>query len=159
MQRDLYLEQQTQVTTTKLLEIVHVLKSWYRKRDRQFFVLAGLDRRHIEKVLLQRLRETDRKIKSSLMQGRTHSQKIQRVRGYKQALRLLSQRTTVNADLQVIRLNAEGVGPPVFPEELQNELQEFVSRHMVVEVVFEGENHKDLEKAIWEELMREGLVA
>ena len=65
---------------------------------------------------------------------------------------------TVNADLQMIRLNAKGVDPPVFPEVLQQELQEFVSRHMVIEVVFEGANHKDLEKAVWEALMQEGLV-
>ena len=159
VQRDVYLDQHIQVTTTKLLENVHVLESWYRKTDHQFFVLAGLDRRHIEKVLVQRLRETDRKIQASLIQGRTHSQKIERVRGYKHALRLLSQRMMVNADLQVIRVNAKGVAPPVFPEVLQKELQEFVSRHMVIEVVFEGENHKDLEKAILEEMMREGLVA
>ncbi len=158
VQRDLYLDRRIQVTTNKLLERVYVLESWYRKRDQQFFVLAGLDRRHMEKVFVQRLRETDRQIQSSVVQGRTHSQKIERIRGYKHALRLLSQRTTVNADLQVIRLNAKGVDPPVFPEVLQQELQEFISRHLVIEVVFEGENHKDLEKAIWEELMREGLV-
>jgi len=158
VQRDVYLDQHIQVTTTKLLENVHVLESWYRKRDQHFFVLAGLDRRHMEKVLVQRLRETDRQIQASAMQGRTHSQKIERIRGYKHALRLLSQRKTVNADLQVIRLNAKGVDPPIFPEVLEHEMQNFVSRHMVIEVVFEGENHKDLEKAVWEALMQEGLV-
>jgi len=158
-QRKLNIDHMTQVTTQKLLENVKVLESWYRKTDQQFFVLAGLDRQQAEKVMLERLRDLDLKIEGFVTQGRTHPQKIQRIRGYKQALTLLHQRTEVTKDLRVIRASGEGVPSPYPTHQLQSELMDFVANHVVISLAIDGESQKELERAIWEGLTREGLLA
>jgi len=158
-QRTLHIDHLTQVTTTKLLENVKVLEAWYRTPDQQFFVLAGLDRHQTEKMLLDRLNDLDLTIEGFVTQGRTHPQKIHRIQGYKQALALLQQRIVMNTDLRVIRASGEGIFPPHTRQHLQSEFMDFVAGHLVIAVVMEGENHEELERAIWEGLKREGLLA
>ena len=158
-QRTLHIDHLTQVTTTKLLENVNVLESWYRPLDQQFFILAGLDRHQTEKILLERLSNLDLTIEGFVTQGRTHPQKIHRIQGYKQALVLLQQRFGMNTDLRVIRASGEGVLPPYTRNQLQSEFMDFVANHLVISVVMEGENHEELERAIEEGLTREGLLA
>jgi hypothetical protein len=158
-QRTLQIDHLTQVTTTKLLENVKVLEAWYRTLDQQFFILAGLDRHQTEKLLVERLHDLDSRIEGLVTQGRTHSQKIYRIQGYKQALVLLQERTVMNTDLRVIRPSGEGIVPSYTSQQLQNEFMTFVANHLVISVVMEGENHEELEQAIWEGLKREGLLA
>jgi hypothetical protein len=142
-----------------LLENVKVLESWYRQRDQQFFILAGLDRHQTENLLVERLSNLDLTIDGFVTQGRTHPQKIHRIQGYKQALVLLQQRVVLNTDLRVIRASGEGILPPYTSHQLQREFIDFVANHLVISVVMEGENHEELERAIWEGLKREGLLA
>ena len=158
-QRELSIDHMTKVTTKKLLENVKILESWYRETDRQFFVLAGLDRKQAERVLLERLSDLDLKIEGSVIQGRTHPQKIQRSRGYKHALTLLQQRAAITDDLRVIRLSGEGVPPPYSVHQIRNEVMNFVANHVVIALAIEGESHEELERAIWEGLKDEGLLA
>ena len=101
--RELQLDQRTQVTTSKALENVQILDLWYQPSTRHFWALAGLDRQQAEKAILERLQEWDTKIENMIHQGRTHPQKIQRIRGYKEAMILLADRDTLNTDLRVIR--------------------------------------------------------
>ena len=157
--RTLHIDHLTQVTTTKLLENVNVLESWYRKIDQQFFVLAGLDRHQTEKLLVERLGDLDLTIEGFVTQGRTHPQKIHRIQGYKQALVLLQQRIAMNTDLRIIRASGEGILPSYTGNRLQREFMDFVANHLVISVVMKGENHEELERAIWEGLKREGLLA
>lgn len=157
--RTLHIDHLTQVTTTKLLENVNVLESWYRKLDQQFFVLAGLDRHQTEKLLVERLGDLDLTIEGFVTQGRTHPQKIHRIQGYKQALVLLQQRIAMNTDLRIIRASGEGILPSYTGNQLESEFMDFVANHLVISVVMKGENHEELERAIWEGLKREGLLA
>ena len=157
--RSLHIDQQTQVTTTKLLENVKVLEAWYRTFDQQFVILAGLDRHQTEHLLMARLNDLDKTIEGFVTEGRTHSQKIHRIQGYKQALALLQSRPVMNTDLRVIRASGEGILPPYTPQQLQREFMDFVARDVIISVAIEGENSAELEGAIWEGLKREGLLA
>ncbi len=157
--RTLHIDHMTQVTTTKLLENVKVLDAWYRTLDQQFFVLAGLDRHHTERVLIERLSDLDAAIEGFIKQGRSHPQKIHRIQGYKQALVLLQQRKVMNTDLRVIRVSGEGIASSYTSPQVQREFMDFVASHLMISVVMEGENHEELERAIGEGLKREGLLA
>ncbi|MDH5574788.1 MAG: LPP20 family lipoprotein [Nitrospirota bacterium] len=158
-ERTLHIDHLTQVTTSKLLENVKVLESWYRQLDQQFFILAGLDRQQTEHLLVERLSDLDLTIEGFVIQGRTHPQKIHRIQGYKQALLLLQQRNVMNTDLRVVRGSGEGMPPPYTSQQLQIEFMDFVANHLVISVVMEGENHEELERTIWEGLKRESLLA
>lgn len=157
-QRELQLDHRTQVTTSKLLENVKILNVWYQKTNGYFFVLAGLDRRQAEASILERLADLDTTIENLLNQGRSHPQKIQRIRAYKHALALLADREALNSDLRVIRTSGESLASPYRVPQIQREFSDFVAREVVISVSIEGENHEDLERAVLEGLKREGLL-
>lgn len=156
--RELQLDRRTQVTTSKVLENVKVLDVWNQPSTRQFFVLAGLDRQQAEQGILERLQDWDIKIENMVNQGRTHPQKIQRIRGYKQAMTLLADRDMLNVDLRVIRASGESLPSSYRIPQIQRELTDFVARELVISVTIEGDHHEDVERAIWEGLKQEGLL-
>jgi len=156
-QRTLQLEQRTQVTTNKVLKNVKILDVWYQPSTRRFFALAGLDRQQAQQAIMDRLKDWDLSIESMVEQGRVHPQKIQRIRGYKQALTQLMAREYLNAELQVIRPSGESHPPPYRIPDLQQEFQDFVSSEVVISVSMDGENSEEMERAILGGLKQEGL--
>ena len=92
-----------------------------------------------------------------MQQGRTHPQKIQRIRGYKQALAHLSDRETLSADLRVIRNTGESQPPPYRIPDIQREFQDFVANELIIVIAIEGENKGEMGRAILEGLKEEGL--
>ena len=156
--RELQLDQRTQVTTSKALENVQILDLWYQPSTRHFWALAGLDRQQAEKAILERLQEWDTKIENMIHQGRTHPQKIQRIRGYKEAMILLADRDTLNTDLRVIRTSGDSLPSSYRIPEIQREFMDFVAQNLVISVAIEGEYHEDIERAILEGLKQEGLL-
>jgi hypothetical protein len=156
--RELQLDQRTQVTTSKALENVQILDLWYQPSTRHFWALAGLDRQQAEKAILERLQEWDTKIENMIHQGRTHPQKIQRIRGYKEAMILLTDRDTLNTDLRVIRTSGDSLPPSYRIPQIQREFMDFVAQNLVISVAIEGEYHEDIERAILEGLKQEGLL-
>jgi len=157
-QHNLQLDQQTQVTTSKVLENVKILDTWYQPSTRHFFVLAGLDRQQAEQVIMDRLRDWDLTIEHMVQQGRTHPQKIQRIQGYKQAISLLNDREPLNADLRVIRTSGETQPPPYRIPDIQREFHDFVVNEVNITVSMEGEHREEMERAILEGLKQEGLL-
>ncbi len=157
-QRTLRLDHQTQVSTTKVLENVKVLDVWYQPSTQQFFALAGLDRQQAEQTIMDRLRDWDLTIENVVAQGRTHPQKIQRIRGYKQAMSLLHDREQLNADLRVIRRSGENQPPPYRIPDIQKEFQDFVAHELIIVISIEGENQEEMGRAILEGLKEEGLL-
>ena len=157
-QREVKLDHRTQVTTSKVLENVKVLDVWFNSSTRHFFALAGLDRRQAEKTIMDRLRDLDITIENMVHQGRTHIQKIQRIRGYKQALSRLVDRETLNADLRVIRNSGESQPPPYRIPDIQREFQDFVAHELIILIAIEGENQEEMGRAILEGLKEEGLL-
>ncbi len=156
--RELQLDQRTQVTTSKVLENVKVLDLWFQPSTRHYWALAGLDRRQAEQAILERLQEWDTKIENMIHQGRTHPQKIQRIRGYKEAMILLADRDALNTDLRVIRNSGESLPPSYRIPQIQREFMDFVAQNLLISVAIEGEYHEDMERAILEGLKQEGLL-
>jgi hypothetical protein len=156
--RELQLDRRIQVSTEKVLENVKILDSWRQPTNFRFFVLAGIDRHQAEQSLLERLTDFDQAIETLLRQGRSHPQKLERIRGYKHAMSLLVDREALNADLRIIRASGESLPPAYRLSQIQQEFHEFVGREVVITVSMEGDNHEDLERAILEGLKREGLL-
>ncbi len=156
--RTIQLAQRTHVTTSKTLENVKILQVWQQPSTNHFFALAGLNRQQAEEAIVDRLRSLDETTRSFVHQGRSHSQKIQRIRGYKQAMAHLTDRKFLNADLQVIRASGKSQPPPYRLSDVQREFQNFVAAELIISVAMVGDDHKDLERAILQELEREGLM-
>jgi hypothetical protein len=156
--RELQLDRRIQVSTEKVLENVKILDVWRQPTILRFYVLAGIDRHQAEQSLLERLADLDEAIEALLHQGRSHSHKLERIRGYKHALSLLVDREALNADLRIIRASGESLPPAYRLAHIRQEFHDFVGREVVIMVSMEGDNHEDLERAILEGLKREGLL-
>lgn len=157
-QRTLKITQYNQVNTRKVLENVQILKVWAKPSTQHFFVLAGLDRHKADKIITDRLHEIDQSIHQSVTQGRTNTQKIERIRGYKHALSLLSARKSLHSDLRIIRQNGNSQPSLYMLDRLLQEFQNFVAHELTIAVKINGENHKALERAILQGLQKEGLL-
>lgn len=158
-ERSLHIDHMTRVTTNKVLENVHILESWFRQRDRQYFVLAGLKRTQAEQTLLARLEDLDGQISTALHRGRTGTNTIDRIQGYKGVMRLLGQRPQVNSDLRIVRVSGQGVPAPWSLGVIRQEFMDFVRADVTISVSMEGESARELERAIWEALKQEGLLS
>ncbi len=158
-ERSLRIDHMTRVTTNKVLENVQILESWFRKRDRQYFVLAGLHRTQAEQTLLARLGRIDGQIEAELDRGRTGSTTIDRIQGYKRMMRLLEKRPHINSDLRVVRVSGQGVPAPWSLGAIQQEFMDFVRDEVSISVSIQGESPEELERAIWEALKKEGLLS
>lgn len=157
IRRTLELDQRTHVTTTKILKNVKVLDVWHQRSSHRFFALAGLDRLQATQVIMDRLKDWDLTIETSIHQGRSDAKKIQRIHSYKQALTLLVEREALNTDLGVIRPSGESHPPPYRIPDIQREFQDFVGKDVKILVSIEGENHEEMERAILEGLKLEGF--
>ena len=157
-QRTLQLDQRTQVTTSKVLENVKVLEVWYQSSTRHFFALAGLDRQQAEQTIIDRLKASDGTIENLVAQGRSHPQKIQRIRGYKQTMARLTERALLNADLRVIRPSGQSQPPPYQISDIEREFQNFIANEVIISVSMEGQYGEEMERAILEGLKQEGLL-
>ena len=155
--RELQLDQRTQVTTSKVLENVKILDAWYQPSTRHFFALAGLDRQQAEQAVLERVSDWDATIEHMINQGRSHPRKIQRIRGYKQAMSLLNTRKQSNADLRVIRISGKTQPPPYRLPDIQREFQDFVANEVIISISMKGKHPEQIERAILEGLKQEGL--
>ena len=156
--RTVQLDQRTHVTSNKILENVKILEVWWQPSTKHFFALAGLNRQQAEEAIIDRLRNIDESIKNFIDQGRSHSQKIQRIRSYKQAMARLADREFLNADLQVIRSSGKSQPAPYRLSDLQREFQNFVAKELVISIAMTGEHQEELERAVVEGLEREGLM-
>ncbi len=158
-QRTLQLDQRTQVTTSKVLENVRILDAWYQPSNRHFFALAGMNRQQAEQATMERIRNWDLNIGNMVQQGRTHTEKIQRIRGYKQAIVLLQQREQLNADLRVIRTSGASQPSLYRRPEIEREFQNFVTHEVTILISINGDSPEEMERAILEKLKQEGLPA
>lgn len=156
--RSLALRRSIRSTTHKVLDNVAILDVWYREADRHYVVLAGLDRRQGERMLLDRLVALDRSIEQAVMHARTGGTLWERVLEYRRALRLLTQREALNGDLRVIRSSGEGVAARYRTSRLQKELESILTRQFVVALAMEGPFASDLRQAVLDGLVRAGML-
>lgn len=153
----LSIQREIRLSTNKVLENVAVLEVWQRE-DRTYVVLAGLDRRQAERILLDRLAEHDRSIEQAIREARTGKTLMEKIRGYRQALRILADRALTNADLRVVRAGGRGVPSQYSPGQLRKELETLVSEHLVVQLALTGDWTTQLKRAILDGLSRAGLT-
>ena len=156
--RKLELNHHTTITTSKILENVEIVHTWHQPSTRKVVALAALDRQKAERAIMNRLKDLDGVIESHVFEGRSHKKKIQRIRGYKQALTLLANRKQVNADLHVIRNSGTSQPPPYRIPEIRREFHDFIAKEFVVSVAIEGKHHLEITRAILESLTQEGLL-
>ena len=157
--RRLTLDHVVQVSTNKVLEDAQILDVWSRPNDNRFYVLAGMNRDKAEKETLERIMEWDRTIEQNVTQGRVGDAKLSKIRGYKRAIKYLILREAANSDLRIIRESGQGEDSSYHVGDLKQELDDYVTKHVVIGVEIQGKQNSQIRNAILEGLSREGLLA
>ena len=156
-QRRLTLDQVTKVTTDKVLENVQVLDTWFDRKTRQYYALAGMNRAQAETSMMERLVELDRTIQAEVAEAHEAHDKLTRVRNLKRAAKNLVLREAYNTDLRVIRSSGQGIPAPYRVAELTGELEQFLSSNLLIAVDMTGDQAEPVERALIEGLSREGF--
>lgn len=156
-ERRLTLDTVTKVSTDKVLENVRILDTWYDSRQGLHYALAAMSRPQAEASLMERMLELDRAVDADVAEARQTTDKLTKVRDLRRAARNLVLREAYNADLRVIRPSGQGTAPAYRVNELTNELEQFLSTHLVLAVQVSGDHSEPIQRALTEGLIREGL--
>ncbi|WP_455379001.1 LPP20 family lipoprotein, partial [Petrachloros mirabilis] len=153
----LVLDKVTRVSTDKVLENVKIVDRWFDQEAGLHYALAAMQRSQAEAALRERMAELDHAVESDVEEARRTVDKLAKARGLKRAARNLVFREALNADLRVIRPSGHGEPAAYRVQDLTRELEDFLSKNLVVEVVVTGEYVDPIEQALAEGLVQEGL--
>ncbi|GJL63847.1 MAG: hypothetical protein NPIRA04_25010 [Nitrospirales bacterium] len=156
--RRIQLDHLTQVSTEKVLADVKILETWHRPNDERYFVLAGLDRTKTEHLLHARITKYDKAIGRHVEDGRTGTDVVTKLRGYKRAVRDMRLRQATNADLQIISHSGEGIPTVYSLARIQQELDAYLLHEVHIAVQVTGDQQPQIYQAIWDGLNHEGFV-
>ena len=153
----LTIDRVTQVTTDKVLENVQVLDSWFDRKPRQYYALAGMNRAQAETAMVERLAELDHTIQTQVMEARQTTDTLTHARNLKRAVKNLMLREAYNTDLRVIRSSGQGNPAAYRVVKLTNELEEFLATNLGISVEMSGDHADPVQRALIEGLRHEGF--
>lgn len=153
----LTLDTVTRVTTDKVLENVQILDSWFDRKTRQYYALAGMNRAQAETAMLDRLAELDGTIQTEVTEAHQTKDTLTHVRNLKRAAKHLVLREAYNTDLRTIRSSGQGRPAAYRVAELINELEQFLVTNLGMSVEMSGEQADPVQRALVDGLTREGF--
>ncbi len=156
-ERRLTLDTVTKVSTDKVLENVRIMETWYDANKGVHNALAVMSRSQAEASVMERVAALDRTVDTDVAESRQTSDKLAKIRSLRRAVRNLVLREAYNADLRVIRPSGRGMAAPYQVNELSNELEQFLTRNLLLDVQVAGDQSEPIERALTEGLLREGL--
>lgn len=156
-ERRLTVDQVTKVSTDKVIESVRVLDSWVDRKTSTHYALAGMNRAQAATAMQERLAELDRTVETQVQEARQSTNKLNRIRNLRRAVKTLVLRDATNADLRVIRSSGQGNPAAYRVSELTTELEQFLTGNFVVSVDITGDQQEPVRRAVMEGLLREGL--
>ena len=156
-ERRLTLDTVTKVSTDKALENVRILETWFDARTGVHYALAVMNRPQAEASVMERVAALDRSVEADVAESKQTSDKLTKIRSLRRAVRNLVLREAYNADLRVIRPSGRGTAAPYQVNELSNELAQFLTRNLLLDVQVTGDHAEPIERALTEGLLREGL--
>ncbi len=153
----LTLDNVTRVTTDKVLENVQILDTWFDRKTRQYYALAGMNRAQAESAMVERLAELDHTIQTEVTEAHQTADKVTHVRNLKRATKHLVLREAYNTDLRIIRSSGQG-NPAVYRvAELTAELEQFLATNLGLAVEMSGDQADPVERALIDGLTKEGF--
>lgn len=154
---EMSVEQSTEVTTDKVLENITIAETWYDSSEKVYYALAVIDRAKAGNSLRGKITSLDLEIHEMVKRGESTTDKIQKIRNLKGAVKRLIQREAYNADLRIINLSGEGIDSPVSLVDISNGLHNFLKNNFAIGVEITGKRGDEVKTAIIEGLNKEGF--
>ena len=153
--RRLFVEMITKVSTDKLLENVRIADTWKEPGRDVYSALAVLERGSTGAALSRRISELDDAIARDIEDSRHTPDKLVKLQEMHRAARNLMTRDSLNSDLRIV---SERSLPRRFSlPELTADLQKFVNDNLIVLVDVTGDQADAVRQAVIGALLREGL--
>ncbi len=153
----LTLDNVTRVTTDKVLENVHILDTWFDRKTRQYYALAGMNRAQAASAMVERLDDLDRTIQTEVTEAHETIDNLAHARNLKRAVKNAVLRDAYNTDLRIIRFSGQGFPAAYRVAELTKELEQFLATHLGMAVEVSGDQAEPVERALIDGIIREGF--
>lgn len=166
VQRKIKIDQLTQVSTEKVLENISIAEVWEDQQKKKFFVLAIINRGHSVQILMEKIRDLDKKALELLNNVQNLEQiqnpkglesKLQIVQNLHGALRTVLVRHGLNADLQIIEPFGRGMESPFSLEKISLRLRKFLEQDLDVVLEVSGPFQREIRMAFVRSLSQEGF--
>ncbi|MEK6689951.1 MAG: LPP20 family lipoprotein [Nitrospirota bacterium] len=156
-QEEMEIERITKVTTDKVLENVVIVEIWHDSEQKVYYALAIIDRIKAGNSLKEQIHSFDLQAEETVKRGREITDKTQKIKSMKGAIRILLRREAYNKDLRVINLSGLGIDSPISLSEISTELENFLKNDFSIGVEVTGEKGDDVKNAIIEGLNIQGF--
>jgi hypothetical protein len=153
--RRLFVETITKVSTDKVLENVRIADTWKNPGRDMYAALAVLERGSTAAALSHRIAELDDAIARDIEDSGNTPDKMVKLRGLHRAARNLMARDSLNSDLRIV--SAQSLPRRFSLLELSANLQKFVNDNLIVLVDVTGDQADAVRQAVIGTLLREGL--
>jgi hypothetical protein len=154
----LQVEQFTAVSTQKVIEDLAIAETWTDPADKTVYALAVMSRKQVGALLESRIQALDRDISHLTQTAQSADDKIEKIRALRKARNALIQRNIYETDLRIV--NPAGANPasPSNLVDIQQELQQLLTRKMRIGVEFSGAHGEAIRSAVLEGLTRDGFA-
>jgi len=156
-QRDISIDQVTQVSTEKVLEHVVIAERFQDKNTKVHYALAAMDRRQASATLRERIAGLDREIDELLAPARRTDDTLSRARALHLAVRLLLLRDAYHTDLQIVDPSGRGSDPLTRLKTVRLELRRYLEQHVRIALEVAGDDTDAIRDALTEGLNQYGL--
>jgi hypothetical protein len=153
--RRLFVEMITKVSTDKVLENVRIADAWQDRGRGVYSALAVLERSATSAALSRRIGELDDAIGRDIEDSRTTTDKLLKLRALHRAARNLMSRGSLNTDLRII--SGRSLPAPISLSALTGSLEKFVHDSLIILVEVKGDQAVAVRQAVVETLLRAGL--
>ncbi len=163
----IFIDQLTQVSTSKVLENVSIAEVWLDSRSHRIYALAVMDRARSATVIRGRMEVLDRQARA-LFQSATKSDlsdvpeetdsRLQTARDLHSAFKALLLREGLNADLKIISPDSHGVDSTLSLSQVGQALRRALSQDFHVALELSGPYSEKIRSAILQGLTQEGLM-
>lgn len=156
-QRQIAIEEAIKVSSDKILENVKIVQTWQDKTTARYYALAAINRSQAAAALKERISILDAEARDFLRKANDATDKFEKIRNLRRAIKTLAQREAFNADFRIVNSAGTGIGSPINLGNITQELEEFISKNFNVYTAVSGDKGSAIRKAVIEGLNREGF--
>lgn len=158
--RKVDIQNRTEVSSNKVLEQVRIAERWVDPVSQVQYALAVLDRSKAASSLRQKADTAEMEAKEWEKRAEKSSDKIEKARALRKAIRSAAAAEEVEADLRVIQPSRASIGGGLTGSaELQHQLTELLARHFRVGVHMTGPHASAVQDAILAGLHEKGFTS
>lgn len=157
--RKVTIQNQTEISTDKVLEQVRVAERWTDPVSQVSYALAVLDRAKSAAALRQKSLDAETEAREWEARAKKATDPMDQARALRKAILAARRTERYEADLRVVQPAGQGDGLAVSPAVLDDQLKSLLSQSFRVDVRIDGPNGAAVRDAVLAKLHEKGLTS